>query len=127
MADIVRFTLSDGTSVLVAPPGRAGDQLVGMSDHVQDAARSLQQALAPIAATAQEVMSTIRAQARRPDEVQVKFGVQLDSKLGAVIASTKAGVHLEISLQWRGAGDGSVTGGDSAAGDDGSGGGSSGA
>ncbi|MFF4831097.1 CU044_2847 family protein [Streptomyces sp. NPDC001315] len=102
MPDAVQFTLSDGTVVLVAPPARAGTGAVGLGTRLESAERTLRQALTPITTAAAEVIEEFRALAHRPDEVEVTFGVVLDGKLGAVIASAHASAHLDVSLRWRG-------------------------
>jgi hypothetical protein len=102
MPDAVQFTLSDGTVVLVAPPARAGTGAVGLGTRLEAAERTLRQALAPITSAASEVIDEFRALAQRPDEVEVTFGVVLDGKLGAVIASANASAHLDVSLRWKG-------------------------
>jgi hypothetical protein len=100
MPDAVQFTLSDGTVVLVAPPARAGTGAVGLGTRLESAGRTLQEALAPITTAASEVIGQFRNVAQRPDEVQVTFGVVLDGKLGAVLASAHASAHLDVTLRW---------------------------
>lgn len=103
MPDAVQFTLSDGTAVLVAPPARAGTGAVGLGTRLESAGRTLIEALAPVTAAASEVIGGFRSLAERPDEVEVTFGVVLDAKLGAVMASANAGAHLDVTLRWSGA------------------------
>ncbi len=102
MPDAVQFTLSDNTVVLVAPPARAGTGAVGLGTRLETAERTLRQALTPITAAAAEVIDEFRALAHRPDEMEVTFGVVLDAKLGAVLASASASTHLDVTLRWSG-------------------------
>ncbi|MFK4150207.1 CU044_2847 family protein [Streptomyces sp. NPDC004065] len=103
MPDAVQFTLSDGTVVLVAPPARAaGTGAVGLGSRLETAERTLRQALRPITSAAAEVIGEFRALAHRPEEVEITFGVTLDASLGAIIAGTKTGAHLDVSLRWSG-------------------------
>ncbi|MEU6535374.1 CU044_2847 family protein [Streptomyces sp. NPDC047000] len=102
MADAVRFTLDDGTVVLVAPPARSGTGPVGLGTRLENAGETLRQALTPISAAASEMIDQFRSTARRPDEVEVTFGVTLDAKLGAVLASANGGAHLDVTLRWSG-------------------------
>ncbi|MEW2511121.1 CU044_2847 family protein [Streptomyces sp. NPDC046870] len=103
MPDAVQFTLSDGTVVLVAPPARtAGTGAVGLGSRLETAERTLRQALRPITSAAAEVIGEFRSLAHRPEEVEVTFGVVLDARLGAIIAGTKTGAHLDVSLRWSG-------------------------
>jgi hypothetical protein len=102
MPDAVQFTLSDGTVVLVAPAARAGTGAVGLGTRLESAAKSLSQALAPVTAAASEVIGGFRSLTERPDEVEVTFGVVLDAKLGALMASANGGAHLDVTLRWKG-------------------------
>jgi hypothetical protein len=102
MPDAVSFTLSDGTVVLVAPPTRSGTGAVGLGTRLESAGRTLSAALAPVTAAASEVIGGFRTLAQRPDEVEVTFGVVLDAKLGAIMASANAGAHLDVTLRWSG-------------------------
>ncbi|MFE3825100.1 CU044_2847 family protein [Streptomyces sp. NPDC059092] len=102
MADAIRFTLDDGTAVLVAPPARTGTGAVGLGTRLESAGESLRQALTPITAAASEVIGQFREVAERPDEVEVTFGVVLDAKLGAVLASAGTSTHLDVTLRWSG-------------------------
>jgi hypothetical protein len=103
MPDAVRFTLSDGTAVLVAPPARAGTDVVGLGTRLENAGHTLRQALAPITSAATDVIGEFRALAHRPDEVEITFGVVLDAKLGALIAGASTSAHLDVTLRWNGA------------------------
>lgn len=102
MADAIQFTLDDGTVVLVAPPARAGTGAVGLGTRLESAGASLRQALTPISTAASEMIGQFRDIAQRPDEVELTFGVTLDAKLGAVLASANASAHLDVTLRWRG-------------------------
>ncbi|HET9974759.1 MAG TPA: CU044_2847 family protein, partial [Streptosporangiaceae bacterium] len=53
-------------------------------------------------AAAAQVIDGFRAMARRPEEIEICFGVTLDGKLGGVIASANAGAHLDVKLRWHG-------------------------
>jgi hypothetical protein len=101
MYDATEFILDDGTTVAVEPSRRSGINAVGLSDRLQPAEKTLREALAPIMAAATQVMDGFRGQARRPEEIEVSFGVTLDAKLGGVIASANAGAHLDVTLRWR--------------------------
>jgi Trypsin-co-occurring domain 1 len=93
------FPLASGGTVVVetaaatgvAPAGRGG---------MDRAAETLRDSLKPVIAAASDVIDAFRALPRRPDGVEVRFGVSLDAKVGAVIASGTAGVHLDVTLRW---------------------------
>ena len=101
MADPVEFTLDDGTTVAVAPAARLGSAAVGLSDRLEAAEKTLREALAPVTAAATQVMDGFRGMARRPEEIEIGFGVTLDGKIGGVIAASSVGAHLNVMLRWR--------------------------
>jgi Trypsin-co-occurring domain 1 len=101
MLEAVEFKLADGGTVAVtATAERSGSSPVGLEERVEAAQKTLRQALAPVTAAASEVLDSFRELAQRPDELEVTFGVQLDGKLGGVIASASAGAHLDVTLRW---------------------------
>lgn len=105
MDDVIGFTLDDGTTVAVQAPRPDGSSPVGLGDKLQPAEKTLRAALAPVTAAATQVLDDFRKLGRdRPHEVEVSFGVELDAKLGGVIASANAGSHLEVTLRWRASG-----------------------
>ena len=102
MVDAIEFTLDDGTRVAVASPPRAGSGAVGLGDRLEAAEKTLREALVPVTAAAAQVIDGFRTMARRPEEIEVSFGVTLDGRLGGVIASANAGAHLDVTLRWHG-------------------------
>jgi hypothetical protein len=102
MFDAVEFTLDDGTTVAIASPPRAGSGAVGLGDRLETAQKTLREALGPVTAAAEQMIDGFRTMARRPEEIEICFGVTLDGKLGGVIASANAGAHLDIKLRWHG-------------------------
>lgn len=99
MARRIEFPLENGGTVVVeglsAPAvgdvGRAG---------LDRAATTLRQSLRPVVDAASDVLDAFRALPRKPDDVEVRFGVALDAKFGAILATGSAGVHLEVTLRW---------------------------
>jgi len=102
MMDAIEFTLDDGTTVAIAAAPRSGSSQVGLSDRLQAAEKTLRESLKPVTAAAEQAMDTFRGMARRPEEVEICFGVTFDGKLGGVIASTNAGAQFQVTLRWRG-------------------------
>jgi hypothetical protein len=102
MVDAIEFVLDDGTTVAVTSPPRAGSGAVGLGDRLETAQKTLREALGPVTAAAEQIIDGFRTMARRPEEIEVCFGVTLDGKLGGVIASANAGAHLDVTLRWHG-------------------------
>jgi hypothetical protein len=102
MLDVIEFTLDDGTTVAIASAPRSGSSQVGLGDRLQVAEKTLRESLKPVTAAAEQAMDTFRAMARRPEEVEIAFGVTFDGKLGGVIASANVAAQLQVTLRWRG-------------------------
>jgi len=105
MEELTRFTLEDGSAVIVQTrvpdPARVVD--AGLSRKaVADAAVPLRAALGTVTAAASDVLAGFASMQRRPDEVEIQVGVCFDATFGMVIANTSAGGHLDVTLRWSG-------------------------
>lgn len=74
---------------------------MGLGGRVESAEKTLREALRPATAAALQVIDEFRDAVRRPDEIEIGFGVTLDGKLGGIIATAQAGTHLDVTLRWR--------------------------
>ncbi len=59
----------------------------------------LEAALATIRMAAEAVIEQIRGLENQP-EVEVEFGIQMNARFGAVIATGEAGGHLRVKMRW---------------------------
>lgn len=100
MSETAQFTLDDGTTVAIVAPGPDGSYPVGIGERLQPPLNTLRAALDPVTKGAMEIMDEFRNMARKPEEVEIKFGVTLDGKLGGLFTSASAGAHLDITLRW---------------------------
>jgi len=95
----IEFPLESGGTIVVegsgtpavGPAGRAG---------IERAAATLRQSLGPVVDAASDVLDAFRSLPRKPDDIEVRFGVTLDAKFGAILAAGSAGVQLEVTLRW---------------------------
>lgn len=101
MTTKTEFTLESGGTVIVEcaePPG------VGPAGHVdqalQRAGTTLRASLGSVVEAAAEMMQAFQTMPRRPDEVEVKFGVSLGASFGAVIAGSTGKAQLDVTLRW---------------------------
>lgn len=119
MTEFTSFKLSDGTQVAVTVATAAAPGLTQASrlSEAVGAETTLRKALRPVTAAAEEVIKGFRALPGRPDEIEIAFGVNLDGKFGAVLATAAVGTHLEVTLRWTGSRH-SETGGGDQVGDD---------
>lgn len=75
--------------------------LIGLGDEVvQQAKQTLGKALASIKPVANAIIKKVQDLNKPADAVEVKFGIKMNGKLGAVIASGSAEVNYEITLKW---------------------------
>ena len=101
MAELIRYPLSDGGSVVVAVGDAERAGLAGLGDQAAKlAAATLRGALAPVVGAASDVAEAFREVQPQPDGFEVSFGVTLDGKLGGVIANTAVGVQFQVTLRW---------------------------
>ncbi|MFC0437889.1 CU044_2847 family protein [Kutzneria buriramensis] len=101
MTELMRIPLDAGGSVLVEAEPVPGLERAGRTaDMLRDASQSLEQALAQVRDAAAAAVTQFVEMQRRPDEVELKFGLKLDAQAGAVIARTGLQGHFEVKLKW---------------------------
>jgi hypothetical protein len=103
MAELTRFTLDNGGTVIVQTPspGRVVDAGL-MQKRPGDVTVPLRAALDSITDAASEVLAGFQSMFHRPDEVEIQLGVSFDASFGMVIASASSGAHLDVKLRWSG-------------------------
>lgn len=101
MKRIVEFPLESGESILVEVDEPSSDR-IGLGDDIAEKAqKTFESALNSIKPVASAIINKVRTLNDPADEVEVKFGLKMMSKLGAVIASGKGEVNCEITLKWK--------------------------
>ncbi|GIF17349.1 hypothetical protein BJ973_009689 [Actinoplanes tereljensis] len=102
MGTIERFTTSDGASVIVAVPDEDG--IVPTNSRAAQAAvnavGSLSAALAPIRSAADDAFHSLREMASSPSRIEIEFGVMFTAQATAIIAGTKAGAQITVTVTW---------------------------
>jgi Trypsin-co-occurring domain 1 len=102
MSELVRFQLGDQGDVVAEldddEPGmerasRTGDVILAAKVDLGVAMERVRQ----VATVALDKLSQLP---RRPETVEVEFGLRLNAEAGAVIARTEAEGHLKIKLTW---------------------------
>lgn len=103
--ELARFNLDTGGSVLVEVADSPGVERVGRQGEVLEAVGvSFERAIANVRDAATAALAQFQEMTRKPDDVEIKFGVKLDAKMGAVIAQTGLQGQLEVKLTWHSAG-----------------------
>ncbi len=103
MTELVQFELRDG-GVVVA---ELNDDEPGIERAARDGGRilraavDLDQALDKARVLANSAWAKLQDLTRRPDELEVEFGLRLNAEAGAVIARAEAEGHLQVRLVWK--------------------------
>jgi Trypsin-co-occurring domain 1 len=98
--ELVRFELADGGSVVVELDESPGVSRVARQGVLETAKGTLEGALADVRDAAAAALAQFQDMARKPDEVEIKFGVKLDAQAGAIIARTGMQGHFEVKVRW---------------------------
>ncbi|GDY32662.1 CU044_2847 family protein [Gandjariella thermophila] len=99
---LARFDLDGGGTVLVEVDLPGGPAPAGRGEEVLHAAsKTLERTLRPVRDAAAAALGQFQSMARRPDEVEIKFGIKLDAEAGAVIAKTGVHGQFDVKLVWR--------------------------
>ncbi|NUR60943.1 MAG: hypothetical protein HOV87_20120 [Catenulispora sp.] len=106
MGQLVPFTTDDGVAVLVevnAPSPDGGPVMRGTRPAaIADRARhSFEDAVGHIEPAVQGLVQRMRSLAEKPDEVLVKFGINLHAEAGAFIAAAGTTANFSVALTWR--------------------------
>ena len=101
---LTRFELDKGGSVLVEVDGSPYEDRVSRGqDIVNQVGLSFDRALGGVRDAAEAALGQFQQMTRRPDELEITFGVKLDAEVGAVIAKTGVGGQIEVKLTWKAA------------------------
>ncbi|MDT7798231.1 MAG: hypothetical protein QOI78_1664 [Actinomycetota bacterium] len=102
MTELVRFALQQGGDVVVeVDTGPATARVSRREDLVLDAKVSFERALGAVKDAASAALGQFQAMTRKPDEVEIKFGIKLSAEAGAVIAKTGLDGQFEVKLKWK--------------------------
>ncbi len=99
---VAQFELEAGGSVLVEVNEAPYEDAVGRGqDIVDQVGISFDRALSGVRSAAEAALGQFQQMTRRPDELEITFGVKLDAQMGAVIARTGVEGQLEVKLTWK--------------------------
>lgn len=101
---LISFELEDGSQILVESQTSAVGGLAPASraeDAVEAASQTFEQALDRVRPAASTIIAKLKSLSEPADEVTVEFGLNLQAKAGAVIASASVDAHYKVSLKWK--------------------------
>jgi len=104
MKRLVEFPLEEGGSIVVEidEPETGGTVRAGRDDKIEKARETFEDALNKVLPVTKTVVEKVRAMASHPDEIEVTFGINLSTIVGAVIASASAAANFGVTVRWTG-------------------------
>ena len=103
MKHLLQYELPDGSPVYVeaeVPDEVAGRQRVARQPgEVDNTQQRFVDVIGHIKPAAEAVLDTLR-ELNTPDEVGLEFGIKLNAKVGAIIASADSEATFKVSLKW---------------------------
>lgn len=102
MSELGQYTASDGTAVIVAVPDESGviPTRSAAGKAVREAVGSIEEALAPIRAAADDAVRYLREMSSEPARIEVQVGVCLTGGVSAIVASAGAGAQMMVTVVW---------------------------
>ena len=104
MKHLVEFPLEDGGSIIIEvdEPESAGTVRAAREDTIAKAKQTFEEALNGVLPVTKGLVEKLRSIGNNPDEIEVTFGVSLNTAVGAVIASASAEANFSVTLHWGG-------------------------
>ena len=104
MKHLVEFPLEEGGSIVVEvdEPESAGTIRAARGDTIVKAKETLEEALNNVLPVTKSLVEKLRSIGNKPDEIEVAFGVSLNTAVGAVMASASAEANFSVTLHWGG-------------------------
>ncbi|MGH2480808.1 MAG: CU044_2847 family protein [Ktedonobacteraceae bacterium] len=68
---------------------------------VEKAKLTFEQALSKVGPSTEKVIMMFRGLVHTPDEIEMEFGFNVNTALGAVIATTGAEANYKVTLRWK--------------------------
>jgi len=95
-------SLIDEPVIIVEFAPSAGMRSVSLTpaDIAKESAKALDKAMLTIRQMAQKTMATIDTLSNKPSEVELEFGIKLNTEAGAIIAKTSGEASLKVKLLW---------------------------
>jgi Trypsin-co-occurring domain 1 len=105
MTKLVEFEVGDGQTVFIEVEDVASTTIKPVSvlpgDVAAKAKKTLGEALDHIAPMVKTMRGRLNDVTEPGDEVEVKFGVKLNSEIGAVVGKLGGEMNYEVTLKWK--------------------------
>jgi hypothetical protein len=101
VTSLLELQLDDGGSIVVEVDDRRGPVTRGMreSEALVRGSDTFDAALARVAPAFKALVARVR-DAGQPDEIEIEFGLKLNTEVGVVIARTSGEANFRVSAKW---------------------------
>src|SRR5215470_7852924 len=102
MKHLVEFPLEEGGSIVVEvdEPESAGTIRAARGETIAKAEKTFEEALNKVLPVTKSIVEKLRSIGSKPDEIEISFGVKLNTVAGAVIASASAEANFGVTVRW---------------------------
>ncbi|RLC16680.1 MAG: hypothetical protein DRI57_10885 [Deltaproteobacteria bacterium] len=104
MKKLLQFKSEDTEPIVVEiemPEDEYGQQEVSRDGKLIETGKSFQAALATIKPVAEAIISKFSELSKRPQEIDVEFGLKMSADAGAIIASCGVESNFKVTLKWK--------------------------
>ena len=105
MKRLIEFPLEDGSTIMVeVDESIIEGGVVPVSTklgEVEKAQNTFEAAVSKIRPVAESVINTLHDIPKRPDEIELEFGLKLNGKTGIYIASVGTEANFQVRLTWK--------------------------
>ncbi len=100
MKHLIEYPLEEGGSIVVEvdEPESAGTIRAAREDTIAKAKQTFEEALNGALPVTKSLVEKLRSIGNNPDEIEVTFGVSLNTAVGAVIASASAEANFSVTM-----------------------------
>lgn len=100
--ELAQFPLENGGTIVVEVPEQPGVARISRGGRsLQQASSTFEHALSDVREAASSVLDQFQSMSRRPDSVEVTFGLNLDAQVGAVFARGGIEASFQVTLRWQ--------------------------
>lgn len=103
MKHLVEYPLNDGSTVIIEVDEPASDdtEYVGRGEELLTKAKeTLEDAIQKILPAAKAVVEKVKNIETDADEIEIAFGVRLNSTFSVLISSVSAEANFDVTLRW---------------------------
>ena len=94
------FVTSDGSKIVVETEDIGADLDLAGSGLPKQGSQKLKSVLESVKPAAEDFVEALSDLTRKPDELEISFGLKLNGEVGALIAKTSSEANISIKIKW---------------------------